>query len=201
LGAEEQGRMMDSAEKRERLIEAAAALLSALDNKEMQITNLNKALFYLDLYALRDLGRPVTHAPFMALQQGPVVAKYKQRLIGEMTKAGLAEQGQVGDAMPVRLLKEPEFKFVTAEERAIAKEIAQDISRMTAAAVSRLSHKNPGWKLAYDSGMKATGKALAINLRIALQELAEADPWLKQPLTAQECGAVEGADRGEGENW
>ena len=88
---------MDSSEKCEWLIEAASAVLNAAPNRRLNavVLNavvLNKVLFYLDLDALRDRAETMTGNAYIAIQQGPVVAKYSQRLIGQLETRGIGRQ-------------------------------------------------------------------------------------------------------------
>lgn len=66
---------------RNKLLEAAMALLQASPRQQLNVVVLNKALFYLDLHALRDYGTTVTDQEYVALPQGPVVDSYKEILI------------------------------------------------------------------------------------------------------------------------
>src|SRR5437773_2192449 len=77
---------------RNKLLEAAMALLQASPRQQLNIVVLNKALFYLDLHALRDLGKTVTDQEYVALPQGPVVDSYKNILIKPLVEGGMAEQ-------------------------------------------------------------------------------------------------------------
>lgn len=57
----------------------------------MQITNLNKALFYFDLVCLRDEGAAYTGSTFVALEHGPVVDRYRSVLVEGLAKTGRVE--------------------------------------------------------------------------------------------------------------
>ena len=94
---------MDTAdqEKSLRLVEAAAVLLEGAPHHALNVTNLNKALFYLDLVALRDRGDTITRTTYLALTQGPVVAKYPTRLVQALENARLARQITSGMAKPI----------------------------------------------------------------------------------------------------
>jgi hypothetical protein len=52
---------------------------------------LNKAIVYLDLASLRDRGATVTHNAHVAIQQGPVGAKYPRRLVAQLESRGYAK--------------------------------------------------------------------------------------------------------------
>ena len=185
-----------------RLTEIAAAVLSGAKDRKLNKTNLNKALFYLDLYSLCHWGKTLSDSPYMALEMGPVVAKYKQRLVKPLVNSGLAEELKEGMAEPLRLIKELEnFEFLN--ERAIqkAKEFGLTCSQMSAAEISKRSHLNPGWAIAYANGLKKRQPAKPINLLIAMQELDDQDVWVDQKLTMDEKASVTAAEAGKGEVW
>lgn len=163
-------------EKRGRLLEAAVALLQGAPNGELKVVLLNKGLFYLDLVCLRDQGHSATGATFMALPQGPVVAKYDRHLVGALEHEGLAEQIQDGMAKPIRLKQRPaKYEYLDEATLKLAEEMGRDVARLTSATASEFSHKNPGWRLAYDSGLGAGKGAKPINMLVALQQLNDSD--------------------------
>jgi uncharacterized phage-associated protein len=189
-------------EKKGRLLEAAVAVLSGADGQQLNIVLLNKALFYLDLSCLRDFGQPFTCNPFVALEMGPVVAKYPQRLVKQLSDSGLAVQERKGDALPVRLVRRIEApSFINEAIARRAAKIGQDFSRMTSKQASKLSHDNPGWELAYAEGLKVGKKVLSIDMQIAMQQIVDEDPWLTQPLSRELLTLANAADSGEGESW
>jgi hypothetical protein len=170
-------------EQSQRIQEAAMAILQASPGQELNITLLNKALFYLDLAMLRDTGETLTHTAYLALDQGPVVAKYPTRLVRNLEEAGLASQGEDGVNKPVKVSRRlREFKYLNAEARKAATAVAQYFGTMTAAKASKYSHNNPGWCAAYEAGYKRGATPKVINLALALQQLAEGDPWLDEPV-------------------
>lgn len=188
--------------RRERLVEAAARLLEAAGGS-LHITSLNKALFYLDLFALRDLGRTVTETTYLALPAGPVAAKYESRLVRALEDAGLAQQDEAEDsgAKPVCLLASPETKLVAGEALLLSKRIGAWASRKTAASLSELSHRNSGWQMAWDRGLGAKKPAQPINLSIAMQQVLDADPWLDESPDADAAAAFADADSEVGETF
>jgi hypothetical protein len=160
---------------RSRLIEAAMAVLWAVPDHTLNITVLNKALFYLDLVWLRDHGKTVTGQTYVAVAQGPVVAKYEQRLVERLERDGLAKQEARGMAKPVVALKRPDpLKIFPAQEA--AELVAKVFSRKSSKKASDYSHENPGWKIAFRDG-----KPTPIDMEIALQQICNDDAWLDQP--------------------
>ncbi|WP_187345985.1 type II toxin-antitoxin system antitoxin SocA domain-containing protein [Sorangium cellulosum] len=178
---------VSSEEKRDRLLEAAMAILQSVPGGRMKIVNLNKALFYLDLVALQRTGETVTGNAYIALHQGPVVAKYPQRLLKPLESSGLAQQETNGREKPV-VLRRPigSFRYMDVGLQRLAAAVAKRIGPDTAASVSDLSHENPGWQLAYEMGQKHGAPPVPINMLIALQQLADDDPWLGQGIDDDE---------------
>ena len=175
------------------LLEAAMAVLQAAPDGRLNIVLLNKALFYLDLVALRDLGATITGAKYVAIENGPVVAKYQQKLVGELEKAGLATQSQDGLAKPVAAAAPvAAFEHLSPTQLGKVEPVVRYIAAMTSTQASAYAHKNPGWRIAYN-GPGAPGGI--IDMRIAMQQILEADPWLETPLTANEMAAVSSDDQ------
>jgi hypothetical protein len=168
--------------KRTRLAEAAAAVLSGADDHELKIVVLNKALFYLDLYAMRDLGSPVTGMSFVSSSMGPTVKDYQERLVSELWRRGIARQRVDGSARPVVLTKEPVYEQLDERQRELAKRIGARASTLKSSDASDFSHANLGWKIA--RGDEA--KERAINMHLAMQQILDEDTWLDSPATPEE---------------
>jgi len=191
---------MDGPEKSERLIEAASAVLDAAPDKQLNAVVLNKTLFYLDLASLRDRGVTVTENPYIALENGPVIAKYPQRLIGQLEVRGIAKQISEWGSKPI-VLESPlkEFKYLDAEILKLASAVTAFFANSTSRNASDFSHENPGWELAWNE-FRHSGRPAAINLRIALQQIIEDDPWMDLPLFNDE-ELLAAADSGTGLDW
>lgn len=191
---------MNTEERSDRLIEAACAILNVVANHRLNIVVLNKALFYLDLVSLRDVARPVTHSSYIAIQQGPVVAKYPQRLIGQLETRGLAKQLSEWDgSKPIQLEKLPDrFEYLDSQALTFASAVASNFATMNSRQASDYSHGNPGWRLAWND-YRRTGRPVVIDMRIAMQQVIEDDPWMETPPSEEEIFAD--ADRGIGEEW
>ena len=191
---------MNPQERSDRLIEAACAILNVVPNHRLNIVVLNKALFYLDLVSLRDQARPVTHNAYIAIQQGPVVAKYPQRLVEQLETRGWGKQLSEWDgSKPIQLEKIPEhFHYLDADVLALASAVASSLATRSSRQVSDFSHENPGWLLAWND-YRRTGKPAAIDMRIAMQQLIEDDPWMEIPPSDDKVLAD--ADGGVGDSW
>lgn len=192
---------MNSDSKQKRLLEAAAAILDFTPEKRLNIVVLNKALFYLDLASLRDFGSPISQNTFIALKQGPVVAKYPQRLVKALMEEGIANQASLGDAKPIILQKPPQnIDFIDSDSKQLVQEIALWFSNKTSSEVSDFAHQNPGWEIAYQEGLAISQPAKPINLYIAMQQIIDHDPWMDASyIVASE--AIAAADRDEGAPW
>lgn len=180
--------------KNTKLIEASMALLQAAPEQKLNIVVLNKALFYLDLIALRDLGHVITDQEYVALPQGPVVESYKSTLVSPLVKAGFAEALTEGLARPLHVVKPiTEFKLLDHASIVAAQDMGRSFSKFTSTLLSDFSHHNPGWLLArkkYVDGLPAP----KINMRIAMQQLDHADEWIDQGLDSDLLAAAEKAD-------
>ena len=192
---------MESQEKCDRLIEAAVAVLNAAPFRRLNTVVLTKALFYLDLASLRDRGQTVTGNSFIAIQQGPVVAKYPQRLISQLQDRGIARQISEWDgSKPVLLENCPShFEYIDADTLLLANAVTSYFAEGTSRQASEYSHENPGWRLAWNQ-YRRTGKPCAINMRIALQQIVEDDPWLDRPMMNDD-EILAAADEACGVDW
>lgn len=184
------------------LLEAATWLLSSAGG-ELPITSLNKALFYLDLSALAEGGETITGATYLALPAGPVVAKYDRRIVQALEDAGLAQQDVADDGVtkPVCLLQEPKRHHLTEAQLAIAAQIGRWAKRESARSLSEYSHKNIGWKLAWHAGLGQAHPAQKVDLRIAMQQVMDRDPWLDEEPTSEVEQAFALADSEPGTAW
>lgn len=184
-------------EKSTRLLEAAIAVLGGAESQKLNIVALNKALFYLDLYALRDSGKTITGAAYYALDQGPVIADYQRRLVRALERAGYGRQLQEGMAKPVQLVRRLErFEYLSTEDQKMASDIGAIAANRTSSMLSAMSHENPGWQLAH----RQEGPKQRIDMSIAMQQVAEDDPWLDAPPDEELLKAFAEAEQ-PGEPW
>lgn len=191
---------MDAKEKSDRLVEAAAALLRAAPQQCLKIVLLNKALFYLDLCLLRDRGKTLTGNAYIAIQQGPVVANYPERLVKQLTVRGIARQtGEWDGSKPVVLEVEPSYIHVDAAALEQAAMIATYFGALTSTKASDFSHENPGWQVAW-ADYQRLGKPCAIDMQIALQQIIEDDPWMDEPML-EDDEVLRMADAEHGVEW
>lgn len=187
----------DKLEAAIRLRDAAIAALRG-GGGELNIVLLVKALFFADLLALRDLGAPMTRTAYMGLAQGPVLAKYRQRLVAPLVNANLAVEKRVGHAKPLALTAVGESEapaLLTAREVARARATGEFFGNMTSTDASHYSHLNPGWIAAEAKRLASpNGKVSQINMMLALQ-----DPRLYSDDDDAECDALLGVAFDESE--
>ena len=85
--------------------------------------------------------------------------------------------------------------------RDTAHRLGADVAAYTASSISELSHRNPGWIIAYQRGMGAKKAPQKINMLIAMQQVAGHDPWLNDEPNAAVHAALLEADQVDGEPW
>ena len=188
---------MEPEERSERLIEAASAILNAAPDRRLNIVVLNKALFYLDLASLRDRGATITHNAFIAIQHGPVIAKYPKRLVGQLEGLGIAKQIS---SKPIVLEScRPHFNFLDSDAMILASAVTNFFADASSRQASDYSHENAGWKRAWVESQR-TGKPSVVNMRVAMQQIIEADPWMELPLIDDEQ-LLAAADNADGDDW
>jgi hypothetical protein len=188
-------------DKSQRLIEAATAVLHAAPNHSLNAVVLNKALFYLDLASLRDRGSTITHNAYIALQNGPVVAKYQDRLIAPLEQLGIARQSSDWNgAKPIVLEKPPaHFEFLDQDAMITVSDVTLFFANATSKDASEYSHKNPGWQFAWNQYQRE-GRPVAVDMRIAMQQIIESDPWMEVPLSSDD-DIIASADGSIGVDW
>ncbi len=157
------------------------AILQATPTGQLGITVMNKALFYADLCALRDLGETITRSGYIALPQGPVLNHYERSLVKKLETLGLAEQTRDGWEKPlVSRMRVDRFELLSDEEVGVAQLVSRKIHGKSAAWVSDYSHENDAWISAF-----RTGTGTPIDMIVALQQIIDDDPWLAASDDAQ----------------
>ncbi|MBQ9022164.1 MAG: DUF4065 domain-containing protein [Eggerthellaceae bacterium] len=120
----------------------------ALNIRELYRTKLNKALFYLDFSAFRDLGHSITGLRYARADFGPVPDKYEQ-LIAAFTNedAFYFEEQDTGGQILCTRKNEFGWWLFSPEEREQLSKVTEFVNRFsTATALSDASHKEPLWK-------------------------------------------------------
>lgn len=114
---------------------------------------LNKLLYYIDLLAYRDLGKPITGARYQRLKWGPAAVALKpvqEEMVGEgdlVIRSG--PFGAYEQKKPIAL-RSADMSAFTGSEVAFVEYIVKALWELGAGQVSDLSHEDIGWKLARD---------------------------------------------------
>lgn len=159
------------------LIEAAAVVLAGSPGKQLTVPALLDALFFLDLESLRDCGRTITNATYLATNDGAVVRDYERILLETMIAAGIVTLEYDDESKKVLLSNLLEnFSHLQPGE----------IDRaFRATSVAWKAQDNLGWQIAF-----ANNGGSVIDMNIALQQVVDPDPWLDEPFTAEELRVV-----------
>ena len=117
------------------------------------VTKLNRLLYYCDITAYLELGRPITGADYQRREFGPTpkvllpirdeMTAEGSLLIREASKYGLAQKRPIA-------LRSASLKAFTGEEVALIDNIIDSLWDLEATQISRLSHGQVGWQLAED---------------------------------------------------
>lgn len=180
------------------ILQFAAKQLLHYAGGSLQVTNLNKALFYLDLQWLLDRGETFTGARYVALRQGPVVDDYKDRLVTPLVDSGDVRQDEL--PVPGGYVSKPLTVLSSAVRlddehlELVMRRVAENAGSQRAVDLSEYSHENIGWKLAYGKG-----EGSCINMMLALEQLLDNgdDDWLGEELTEHEQKTISSRLAGE----
>jgi hypothetical protein len=115
-------------------------------------TKLNKILYFSDFLAYAQLGKPITGFEYQRLVNGPAPRRMlpmreemeKKRLLGVQLialKGGRTQHRVVN-------LRAPDLGVFTAAEIALVDRVIEELWNLDAEAVSDLSHRMMGWRLA-----------------------------------------------------
>jgi uncharacterized phage-associated protein len=140
-----------------------------VDDPDFGRTKLAKALFYSDQEAYRELGEPITAAPYLAWEHGPFPRPLAsaERLLRAAGRAHAAEES-VRDFEEIRLVPTGARPAnlarvgISPAQRRIVDSWVDRIRHATAREIEDLSHDHPGYRLAgrdneirYDSALLA----------------------------------------------
>lgn len=117
-------------------------------------TKLNKILFFCDLRAYGQLGKPITGATYLRLERGPAPRELLpvQEELQREGDAILVERKHF-NYLQKRLLplREPDLSCFSAQEVALVDDIVETLCYHSAVQVSVLSHVQAlGWQIAED---------------------------------------------------
>jgi putative zinc finger/helix-turn-helix YgiT family protein len=116
-------------------------------------TTLNKQLFYADFTCYREHGRSITGARYAHLPFGPCPDKFEALFawLAERKDIAICEKvvGKHTGEM-VRALRRPAASLFTTREHEILRDVRTRLGRLTAKALSNLSHGEPGYQETQD---------------------------------------------------
>ncbi len=163
------------------LLEAAGVLLEG-GGGMLLTTNLNKALFYLDAHSLLEFGKLATNDLYVALEHGPVIEGYNGRLINALEVHSIATQDTDNpNYKPVYLTNPVKPSRLTEAQVKLALGIGKWAHAKSATELENYSHENAAWKMAFKER-----EGTEIDMRIAMQQLLDADAWMKAEWTEDE---------------
>ena len=124
-----------------------------------------------------------------------------QRLIKPLEERGIARQiSQWNGSKPIVLEGSPKhFEFLDSDALLTIADVTNFFADATSKSASDFSHMNLGWKLAWDRYQRE-GNPAAVNMRIAMQQIVESDPWMRVPLSSDE-EILAAADDAIGDDW
>ena len=125
--------------------------LRSQDDPRFGSVKLNKLLFFADFGAYAKLGRSITGHLYFKLKNGPApkaMMPIRDQMIDEKALA-MQERDHFGRTQKVPIaLREPNLMLFTAEEIAVVTDVLMTFRDENAKAISDLSHRFDGWKLA-----------------------------------------------------
>jgi uncharacterized phage-associated protein len=118
----------------------------------MGAVKLNKVLYHSDFRAFLELGHPITGHRYVKLPHGPTPTSLLS-VRNELVATGQAEvrKTDVGATKPQErlvALRRAATKAFTKQELAIVNAVLNELADMHGMALSRDSHKEPGWQMA-----------------------------------------------------
>ncbi len=120
------------------------------DDPDFASTRLTKDLYYTDFEQFRQTGDAITGSDYLAMPNGPMLEGLQGILEGMQLRKMLRIEGRAsGPFMQKRPvpLREPNRALFTPGELRVIDRIIGEHRGQTATAVSRQSHRLPGWQL------------------------------------------------------
>lgn len=169
--------------KDDRLLYAAVELLDYAGGT-LNRYQLNKALFYLDLYHYGETGETFTGATYVAETNGPVVQNYKDALVTPLVTSKVAmepphDERNDGAWKSLMLLVKNDGQAPPDLERFGRR--AVNLLRDSRIDLESYVHSNLGWSAAIQAG-----RGTPINMMLAYTQVAPRDPWLDELVTEAE---------------
>lgn len=115
------------------------------------LTKLWKLIYFVDAWAVREWGEPVTESEFIKYEHGPVPSrgeKHLKHLVrkGDVTTTPRTVSGKTLNE--VKSTRKPDLKVFSKEELGLIHKVCTELGRKSAAALSHMSHEEPSWHYA-----------------------------------------------------
>lgn len=133
--------MIDMDRKLEELLLFVADVTA--QDERCNAAKLDKILFYADFRAYGELGRSMTGQRYRKLEGGPV-PEGVARVLEDMERRNLC----AWEGRKLIPLRQPDLSVFPTEELEITRAVVRDLWTLSAAEVSDLSHRFPGWQAA-----------------------------------------------------
>ncbi len=116
---------------------------------QLGLTKLYKLIYFSDVLALRDLDHSITGSDYIKYEHGPVPSR-GEKSIKQLRKDGCIESKLIDldNSTQMNRIKScamANTKVFTEGELAIVDRVCSDFGKLTASALSELSHKEPAW--------------------------------------------------------
>jgi uncharacterized phage-associated protein len=131
--------------------------------KDLGLTKLNKLLYYLDVFSLKETGRTATGQDYKKYPQGPVPEVYNRlkELLDKSEAIGYHDifedffeinPQKYYNNILYQITPKREFdpKYVSDFELKLMKDVVEEYGQLTAKQLSYKTHKENPWKLAED---------------------------------------------------
>jgi uncharacterized phage-associated protein len=117
--------------------------------KNLGLTKLYKLLYFADTASLRDLGETITGSEYIKYPHGPVPSR-GEKILKQMQKEALISLDTVNRGKNIIMhkvtpKKEAAAKAFSKSEIEILDSIIKKYGKMSASALSGVSHKEPAW--------------------------------------------------------
>jgi hypothetical protein len=117
-------------------------------------TKLNKILFFSELFAFGQTGKPITGSPYMKLEWGPAPRRMKpvQEKLIENGEAALQTRQHFGKTQKrLVALRDADLTGFTGDQISIVDSMIESFNNHSAKTVSLFSHEWIGWKIAAEN--------------------------------------------------
>lgn len=133
---------------REKLDALIVWIANCPDVRDLGYTKLWKLLYFMDATALRELGHTITGSDYIKYEHGPVPSR-GEREMKILIRNGAVNTKQrphgphiINEILPVAAASDDLF---TPEEMKIVHRVCREMGKLSAGALSGISHQEPAW--------------------------------------------------------